>query len=568
VDGFGAISEQAARIAAPARWQIIAGWHDALLGPQGLRLEEWLDAGRAKIVKHGPARTVYRVDLPEQSIFLKHYRCLDLWGIGRHLLRGSSSRREFRKAVELARRQVPTIRPVAVGEIRRSGVVGDNFLVTEAVPHAVSLHEYATRLLPQLPLAQRRRMRNKLTRALARLCAAAHEAGVFHNDFHGGNILVRVDTCSAAPGDGRLPDLYLVDLPGIRFSGPLGWSRSRASLTMLASDWGDKSTPRERWRFWREYLAARPRKLVACRRKAAAEVVRQTREYACRLMRGRGKRALRTNRDFYGVTTAHGRGHAVTQFAPADLVRLIEQPERLLGEPSERVAGRHGADATVRASLMVDGSRTVVRFERWPDGPWWRAMLRPLGRSRALAVWYWSNALRDRGIPTPRPLAACSSISVTGTGAGYLVSQWVDGALPLGEFLERVRRDDGSLPPAVARDLAEAVGRLCGRLHAWRIVLDDFQLDDLLVVCRDGRYEAWVLDVLKARITRRLSSAERRRQAGRMLTEFRRAVTVSRSHGWRCVQAYGRELGAGGQQQRRWWRELARESEADSAEAR
>ena len=126
----------------------------------------------------------------QQTIFLKHYRCSELWDVGRHLLRASASRREYRKAVELARRSVPTIRPIALGEVLRSGVVGDNFLITEGIPHAVSLQTYVGHWLPQLPPDEQRRLRWKLTRALARICAAAHEAGVFHDDFHGGNVLV------------------------------------------------------------------------------------------------------------------------------------------------------------------------------------------------------------------------------------------------------------------------------------------------------------------------------------------------------------------------------------------
>ena len=95
-------------------------------------------------------------------------------------------------------------------------------------------------MLPGLPADEQHRLRRKLVRAPARLCAAAHEAGVFHDDFHGGNVLVRLDTCHGQAGDPRLPELYLVDLPGIRFSGPLNWRRSLQSLTMLSSDWGDK----------------------------------------------------------------------------------------------------------------------------------------------------------------------------------------------------------------------------------------------------------------------------------------------------------------------------------------
>ncbi len=272
------------------QWDVLPQWQSLLLGPSGLRLGEWLAGGQAQVVKHGARRTVYRIDVEQQTIFLKHYRCSELWDMGRHLLRASASRREYRKAVELARRSVPTIRPIALGEVLRSGLVGDNFLITEGIPHAVSLHTYVAQWLPQLPPDEQRRLRWKLIRALARICAAAHEAGVFHDDFHGGNVLVRVDTCSGSADDRSLPELFLVDLPGIRFSGPLNWSRSRQSLIMLNSDWSEKVSLVERWRFWRAYLGERQGWHLADPRRAAGEIAWLTRDYACRIQRGRAKR--------------------------------------------------------------------------------------------------------------------------------------------------------------------------------------------------------------------------------------------------------------------------------------
>jgi len=46
------------------RWQVHPKCHAQLIGPQGLRLDEWLRAGQAHVVKNGPHRTVYRVTLP------------------------------------------------------------------------------------------------------------------------------------------------------------------------------------------------------------------------------------------------------------------------------------------------------------------------------------------------------------------------------------------------------------------------------------------------------------------------------------------------------------------------
>src|SRR4051812_37497265 len=106
----------AERAAGRVHWEVAPDWEQLLIGPRGLRLEEWLSEGRVHIVKHASHRTVYRVDLAQRTIFLKHYRVLALLNAATHLLRGSAARREWRNALEVRRRQVPTVTPIALGE--------------------------------------------------------------------------------------------------------------------------------------------------------------------------------------------------------------------------------------------------------------------------------------------------------------------------------------------------------------------------------------------------------------------------------------------------------------------
>ena len=75
------------------RWLIAAEYRDLLLGPEGLRLQEWLQTGQAVAVKHGPHRAVYQVDLPGLSFYLKHNRVTDLRTWVRQLVRPSKGRR-------------------------------------------------------------------------------------------------------------------------------------------------------------------------------------------------------------------------------------------------------------------------------------------------------------------------------------------------------------------------------------------------------------------------------------------------------------------------------------------
>src|SRR5207253_3057072 len=54
-------------------WWVRAGWRSVLLGDGGLRLDEWKQRGWLNVVKKGPHRVVYRADLPEGAVYVKHY---------------------------------------------------------------------------------------------------------------------------------------------------------------------------------------------------------------------------------------------------------------------------------------------------------------------------------------------------------------------------------------------------------------------------------------------------------------------------------------------------------------
>src|SRR5437764_885430 len=76
------------------RWQVPAGLEERLLDAGGLRLEEWLASGAARIVKQGPHRIVYEVRLPGLSFFVKHNRATDVATWLRQWLRPSKARSE------------------------------------------------------------------------------------------------------------------------------------------------------------------------------------------------------------------------------------------------------------------------------------------------------------------------------------------------------------------------------------------------------------------------------------------------------------------------------------------
>jgi len=523
-------------------WQVASGWRELLLGPHGLKLDEWLNQGRALVVKRGPLRTIYRVDLAERTFFVKHVHCTRLWQAGRNLLLASASRREYARAVEIARRSVPTVSPVAVGESRLLGLVHDNYLVTEAVPCACTWEHFTRELLPRFTAPEQIVLRRKLSLSLARLCATAHRAGVFHDDLHTGNVLVRADTCCADRRDPRLPELVLIDLPGVRLTGKGNWARSAEALVRLGAAWLGRASAGEVGRFWMEYLRLRSDLRLAEPREAAARIAARIGRQARRIARSRDKRSLRDNRDFVALRHASARGHAVAD-VPRDILRQwLDDPDRLLRKNAHRPIKLTHRSVVVEAEFPLAGGPVRVAFKRVRAKNWWKSLLFLFRRSPAMNAWRRGHSLLSRGIATSRPLAVCQKRRFGLRGDGYLVTEWIEGAINLHLYGWQIAVYPTGERRRRARQCAAALGRLLGRMHAWHVSHCDLKGCNLVVVERALDIAAYVVDVDTARIARRLGAAERARNLARLATSLAAHPWVTRTDRLCFVRAYLGEL--------------------------
>ncbi len=150
-------------------WWIRGPWNEMLLGPRGLRLEEWQAAGCLATVKSGPHRVVYRVDLPAGTVYVKHFLVPDYRAMFRQWFRRGKGRNEGKRSQVLASIGVPTIVPVALGERRKRKFLLENYLITWAVEGAIALDEFVENRLDQLAEPLRSRLRQRLATSLAAL---------------------------------------------------------------------------------------------------------------------------------------------------------------------------------------------------------------------------------------------------------------------------------------------------------------------------------------------------------------------------------------------------------------
>ena len=501
------------------RWRLHAGWAQRLATTDD-RFGHWLADGRATLVKHGTNRLVYRVDRGDEPLYVKRYR--HRRGLARlaPLLRGSPARREWKKALELSRRGIPTAMPVALGEDLRAGIPSDSLLVTREIPASQSLDQFLLDELPRWTATEQRATRRWLACSLARLVAATHRAGVRHDDLHAGNILVNlaaarrprtqrrsgVDeltadrvTNEAATTELQVPPLFLIDLPGVSFGRPLGRRASLTSLVMLAAGLFEHSTSREQWRCWRTYLASRPDLSLDEPRAVAQSIVARVLTYQRALARSRDRRALATNRDFRRIKMGPALCYATQELSTdvwAMALRAIE-----VGTDEA------GADA----AIAPGASGPVVR--RVPAGRWpWNWLEHPARRA-----WRLAQALASRDIATERPLASLVPRWFAPWRDGYLVFA---PATPLAEVLDETL---ASLEQGDARDarrLAEACGAALGKMHRWRVSCP-LSIATFAVRRKCDAFEIVLTDWAQAQLPRWATTRQAERRALRDLAALR-----------------------------------------------
>jgi tRNA A-37 threonylcarbamoyl transferase component Bud32 len=516
-----------------ARWLADTG-DDALADP----------ATRA--VKDGAHRTVYRVDLPDGAVYLKRYRNRTWLHRARDALRGSAARREFRLAQRLAERGIETVVPLAWGERRLGPLVLDGSFVSRELPGAASLEELAQRAAtaPPSPSARRR-----LAEALGRWLARLHRAGVDHRDLHAGNVLV----CAGGAAD-DMPRVALIDLPDVRLRPSLSWRRRRASLSMLHSSLARCATRADRARFWRAYCDEYGEPRSAQQRRRAVELDIAAWRHSQRILWRRDRRCLGENRDFYCPAGEHRAVHAVRDVAPQHLQRWLVDPW------SEMLAARHDveklghAGVVVRSRMIVSGQGIAVACKRSRPQGWWKALVAPLRRGRALEAWRLGHALLARGIATPRPLAALEG-SVA--GEGFLITRWLEGAENLHLYLWRI----AAYPPPIrrrrVRQCAAALGRLVGQMHRWNVADRDLKACNLVVVETPDDVRAALVDLDGVRLRRRLSERTRTRDLARLAASLARHTWVGRADYLRFLVAYAAAQAPARPDWRGIWRSVA-----------
>jgi tRNA A-37 threonylcarbamoyl transferase component Bud32 len=593
------------------RWQVAAEYADEIIGPMGLRLPEWQASGAARVIKHGPHRSVYRVVLPGLDFYVKHFRLMDARTWLRQTIRPSKARMEYERTTAVAERGVSTVQALGLGEADNLALPGESYLLTQSVVGALPLSQFIVETLPRWRISTRSSHRIQLATDLGHFMALVHRAGILHRDLHAGNILVQ------CRDDGLR--LYLIDLHAVELGSDLPWPTRRDNLVIF-DRWFSLFTDRtDRRRFWGAYISAdcvsqetplflRDRRagegvlflpspsgrgaggegkasmaseqmlelrgLRSCQaRIAIGDLEQRTRSSNLRFWRHRDRRCLVNNRYYRRLNGPGVRGHAVTDL-PDDIYRsLLMDPDLPFRCPHATWLKDSRSSSVIEMNISLQGAPCPVIYKRFKVrsrlAPW-LSLLRP---TQALRSWVLGHGLIERCLPTARPLLVIERRRLGAAREAYLLTEKITNACHLHQFVAETMKLPARERAPVLRDLIESLARLVRKLHDRGLSHRDLKASNILVrrehsalwtasPARQAGPTLCLIDVVGIQRVRRPGPSRRARDVSRLQASLSIHPVFTRGDALRFLRVYLQCGFTGTVGWKNWWREIATFAEA------
>jgi tRNA A-37 threonylcarbamoyl transferase component Bud32 len=310
----------------------------------------------------------------------------------KYLFSHTKGQKEFLIASQLERRNLNIPKPLGWLERVRKGLVRESYYLSAAIGTGVSFIEEVARSKEPRSIIE-----------LAMTVRKFQDAGLFHQDLHGGNFL----------WDGA--SLFLTDLHRAKIVESLSLKQRLWNIAhlfhSLRSTWGEK----EQLQFLDQYFegvpdGAKKREILFQRIYSTMDRLQK------RQWRSRTKRCLKESTEFTvrkerGICYFHRRDFPLDR-----LKRVMEEHQALVKERSSSLVK---CSPKVIVSILSDeGERISLKQFCYPHS--WGRVKEYFRHSKGLKSWIAANGMRSRGVPSLKPLALVERKDWTGPKESFL----------------------------------------------------------------------------------------------------------------------------------------------------
>jgi tRNA A-37 threonylcarbamoyl transferase component Bud32 len=426
-----------------------------------------------EVIKESIWRWAALLRLPNgRRVFLKRDKTKG-WMEGlKYLFSPSKGQKEFLIASQLEKWSLNIPNPLGWMERVRKGLVRESYYLSEAIGTGVSFIEEVAKSKEPHSIIE-----------LAMTVRKFQEAGLFHQDLHGGNFLWKGDF------------LFLTDLHRAQIVKPLSLNQRLWDLShlfhSLRSMWGEE----EQLQFLNQYFEGRfddSQKREILHQKIHPVMGRlQKRQW-----RSRTKRCLKESTEFT-VQREKGIRYFHRKDFPLDRLKRVMEEHRDLVRERPFSLIKYSPEVIV-SILNDEGERICLKQFCYPH--FWGQVKEHFRRSKGLKAWMAANGMRARGIPSLKPLALVERKNWIGLKESFLFMETLADDQEMDRYILKGFADLNK-----KRLFIKAFARWLDGLHKMSLYHKDMKTCNILVSERGETWDFHLLDFEDIRMNEKVN---------------------------------------------------------------
>ncbi len=412
-------------------------------------------------IKESTWRWAALLSLPDgKRIFLKRDRTKGWVESVKYLFLPSRGKKEFLISSRLIRKGLNLPKPLGWVERTRGGLIKESSYASEAIGKGVSLIDGVAKAREPQTIIQ-----------LATIVKKFQDAGLFHQDLHGGNFLWEGSS------------LFLTDLHRAKILSHLSREQRLWNLAHLFHSLRSAWEEREQLQFLAHYeggLNDSERRETLFQKIYPVMDRLQKRQW-----RSRTKRCLKESTDFTIHSEKQVRYFHRRDFPMEQLKSALEEHRDLVTKSSSSLIKN---SPEVAVSILEDGEKKIcLKQFRYPH--LWNRLKEHFRRSKGIKSWVAANGMRARGLASLKPLALVERKNWVGLKESVLFTE----ALAEDQEMDRyILKGCGDLRKK--RLFIKTFAGWLGGLHKMDLYHKDMKTCNILVSERGETWNFYLLD--------------------------------------------------------------------------